>query len=155
MLSRGTGRVSDTQAVRGSCEACSMYFFGGSEYFGMLNNDAGLRKVKCPGEHPICSKCHASKRECHYSLQKPMGRPRSARQPNRQRRLIQSEQTPQSPSPANVSEISTTAALDAGTEISQTCTSDLSSDEALASERGQEEDGFEIHQCLLNLGQPR
>ncbi|KAF5520937.1 hypothetical protein CGCA056_v008883 [Colletotrichum aenigma] len=67
----------------------------------------------------------------------------------------QSEQTPQSPSPANVSEISITAASDAGTEISQTCTSDLSSDEALASERGQEEDGFEIHQCLLNLGQPR
>ncbi|KAE9583777.1 hypothetical protein CGMCC3_g268 [Colletotrichum fructicola] len=137
MPSRGTGKVSAAQAIRGSCEACR------------------LKKIRCPGEHPVCSKCHASRRDCHYSLQKPMGRPRSARQPNRRRRLIQPEHTLQSPSPANVSEILTTAASDVGTEISQICSSDLSSDDALAPERGQEEDGFEIHQCLLNLGQPR
>ncbi|KAF4780322.1 hypothetical protein HER10_EVM0011021 [Colletotrichum scovillei] len=62
--------------LRASCEACR------------------VKKIKCTGERPICSKCRISDRECYYSPHKPMGRPTSRRvrpqssQPIRRERIL-------------------------------------------------------------------
>ncbi|KAB8266708.1 hypothetical protein BDV30DRAFT_221450 [Aspergillus minisclerotigenes] len=34
------------------------------------------KKVRCPGEHPACSRCLSSNRECVYTMRMPMGRPK-------------------------------------------------------------------------------
>ncbi|KAK1707568.1 hypothetical protein BDP67DRAFT_152780 [Colletotrichum lupini] len=63
-------------SLRASCEACR------------------VKKIKCTGERPICSKCRTSDRECYYSPHKPMGRPTSRRvrpqssQPIRRERIL-------------------------------------------------------------------
>ncbi|KAK2760909.1 hypothetical protein FQN54_002151 [Arachnomyces sp. PD_36] len=38
------------------------------------------RKLKCSGEQTGCSRCLKQSLQCHYSIQKPMGRPRKRRQ---------------------------------------------------------------------------
>lgn len=43
---------------------------------------AGQRKLKCSGEPNGCSRCIRENVTCHYSLQKPMGRPRKRRRDN-------------------------------------------------------------------------
>ncbi|KAE8155342.1 hypothetical protein BDV25DRAFT_942 [Aspergillus avenaceus] len=47
------------------------------------------KKVRCSGEYPTCSRCLTSRRQCVYSLQMPMGRPKMQRtmaKPPRSRR---------------------------------------------------------------------
>lgn len=39
-------------------------------------NSPGSRKLKCPGERPVCSRCIDDNITCVYSMQKVMGRPR-------------------------------------------------------------------------------
>ncbi|KAF2088754.1 hypothetical protein K490DRAFT_63968 [Saccharata proteae CBS 121410] len=39
------------------------------------------RKLKCPSTTPPCARCAAENMHCHYSPQKPMGRPRKRRRP--------------------------------------------------------------------------
>ncbi|KZL70057.1 hypothetical protein CT0861_09274 [Colletotrichum tofieldiae] len=47
--------------ARGTCDNCS------------------LKKVRCPGERPACSRCLATSQTCHYSPKMRMGRPKTRR----------------------------------------------------------------------------
>ncbi|SCV30370.1 uncharacterized protein FFB14_03014 [Fusarium fujikuroi] len=59
MLSPAISSTASTPGrARASCEPCR------------------LRKVRCSGEYPVCSKCTVSNRGCIYSLQKRAGRPK-------------------------------------------------------------------------------
>ncbi|KAF3286995.1 hypothetical protein TWF173_006908 [Orbilia oligospora] len=42
-------------------------------------DECRIRKLKCPGEYPACSRCVRDGVPCVYSLQKTMGRPRKRR----------------------------------------------------------------------------
>ncbi|KAK6359189.1 hypothetical protein TWF696_000354 [Orbilia brochopaga] len=42
-------------------------------------DECRIRKLKCPGEYPACSRCIRDGVPCVYSLQKTMGRPRKRR----------------------------------------------------------------------------
>ncbi|EWC48761.1 hypothetical protein DRE_00066 [Drechslerella stenobrocha 248] len=42
-------------------------------------DECRIRKLKCPGEYPSCSRCMRDDVPCVYSLQKTMGRPRKRR----------------------------------------------------------------------------
>jgi hypothetical protein len=42
-----------------------------------MSFSTGLKKVRCPGERPACSRCLATNQACHYSPKKRMGRPRT------------------------------------------------------------------------------
>ena len=42
----------------------------------------GGRKLKCSGDFPQCGRCRTHTLVCHYSDQKPMGRPRKRRRSN-------------------------------------------------------------------------
>lgn len=39
----------------------------------------GAKKLRCSGEHPVCSRCSSGNHECTYSCRLKMGRPRSMR----------------------------------------------------------------------------
>lgn len=49
---------SITDSLRGSCDFCR------------------LKKLRCSGERPTCARCSSSQRQCLYSVQRPLGRPR-------------------------------------------------------------------------------
>ncbi|KAK9367443.1 hypothetical protein V1509DRAFT_647726 [Lipomyces kononenkoae] len=50
---------SDKRAARVSCDPCR------------------TKKIRCTGEHPVCSRCLSANRNCSYSMQLPMGRPKT------------------------------------------------------------------------------
>ncbi|UPK90907.1 hypothetical protein LCI18_001842 [Fusarium solani-melongenae] len=77
--------ASDASRARLSCEPCR------------------ARKIRCTGEHPVCSKCFSKNRDCSYSIQKAAGRPRTRQQSalgqdgrSRRRRAIELVRSPES-----------------------------------------------------------
>jgi len=46
------------------------------DLFDEANVYIGGRKLKCSGDFPQCFRCRTHDLVCHYSVQKPMGRPR-------------------------------------------------------------------------------
>ncbi|OTA81645.1 hypothetical protein M434DRAFT_401313, partial [Hypoxylon sp. CO27-5] len=58
---RVPSREPGQQTTRSSCDPCR------------------AKKVRCSGEHPVCSRCLSTNRECAYSTQMRIGRPRTLR----------------------------------------------------------------------------
>lgn len=52
------------------------------DLFDETNVYIGGRKLKCSGDFPQCFRCRTHDLVCHYSVQKPMGRPRKRRHSN-------------------------------------------------------------------------
>ncbi|RMJ16373.1 hypothetical protein CDV36_003923 [Fusarium kuroshium] len=84
-VSTRSSPASDASRARLSCEPCRS------------------RKIRCTGEHPVCSKCFSKNRECSYSIQKAAGRPRTRQQSalgqdgrSRRRRAIELVPSPES-----------------------------------------------------------
>ncbi|EEU40588.1 uncharacterized protein NECHADRAFT_75882 [Fusarium vanettenii 77-13-4] len=84
-VSTRSSPASDASRARLSCEPCR------------------ARKIRCTGEHPVCSKCFSKNRECSYSIQKAAGRPRTRQQSalgrdgrSRRRRAIELVPSPES-----------------------------------------------------------
>jgi len=66
-----------------ACDECRMHFVDNPRILTLqLIMNTGGRKLKCSGDSPQCSRCHSHDLVCHYSFQKPMGRPKKRRRSN-------------------------------------------------------------------------
>ena len=81
-VSTRSSPASDASGARLSCEPCSKSPHLLYQHTQLMPwaNSPGARKIRCTGEHPVCSKCFSKNRDCSYSVQKAAGRPRTRQQ---------------------------------------------------------------------------
>lgn len=104
-VSTRSSPASDASRARLSCEPCSKLPHLSYPHTQLMPRSVclGARKIRCTGEHPVCSKCFSKSRECSYSIQKAAGRPRTRQQSalgrdgrSRRRRAIELAPSPES-----------------------------------------------------------
>lgn len=78
-LSQPAGVSSRKHAA---CDECRTRIRAKSEPTDDADQCIGGRKLKCSGDTPQCRRCGTHHLACHYSDQKPMGRPRKRRHSN-------------------------------------------------------------------------